>query len=75
MASSSMSNYVQHYVWFDVRRGTSSVTTALIDANIVSKRIEVLQGVFPGIAVHTGDCSIMRRHSVQNPSSIITTSA
>ena len=37
-----------------MRRGTNSVTTALIDANIVSTRIAVLQNVFPGVAVHTG---------------------
>ena len=35
-------------------RGTNSLQTALIDANILSKRITVLQTLFPGIAVHSG---------------------
>ena len=36
-------------------RGTNSLQTALIDANILSKRIAVLQTLFPGIAVHAGE--------------------
>ena len=35
-------------------RGTHSVQTALIDAEIFCKRVSILEHIFPGIAVHTG---------------------